>query len=103
VVSGRDGLCAVRSRPPIFIATLWAVASWLFFGVARSLHIDPDMLAVTASPARTAWKNSQPTRQPPGETSVPLSALQLRYPASAARNIVSEEDPDREIRGREEV
>src|ERR1700756_5458668 len=29
-----------RSRQPIFIATLWAVASWLFFRVARSLRID---------------------------------------------------------------
>ena len=29
-----------RSRRPIFIATLWAVASWLFFRVARSLRID---------------------------------------------------------------
>src|SRR5258705_13740336 len=28
-----------RSRRPIFIATLWAVASWLFFRVARSLRI----------------------------------------------------------------
>src|ERR1700740_71331 len=29
-----------RSGRPIFIATLWAVASWLFFRVARSLRID---------------------------------------------------------------
>jgi hypothetical protein len=29
-----------RSRRPIFIATLWAVPSWLFFRVARSLRID---------------------------------------------------------------
>src|ERR1700740_269808 len=29
-----------RSRRPIFIPTLWAVASWLFFRVARSLRID---------------------------------------------------------------
>src|SRR6201984_2873550 len=29
-----------RSRRPIFIATLWAVASWLFFRVARSLRIN---------------------------------------------------------------
>jgi hypothetical protein len=29
-----------RSRRPIFIATLRAVASWLFFRVARSLRID---------------------------------------------------------------
>ena len=43
-----------RSRRPIFIATLWAAASWLFFGVARSSRIDLDMLVATASPARTA-------------------------------------------------
>ena len=49
------------SRRPILIATLRAVASWLFFCVARSLRIDSDMLVVTASPARTALKNSQPT------------------------------------------
>jgi len=28
-----------RSRRPIFIATLWAGASWLFFRVARSTRI----------------------------------------------------------------
>src|ERR1700726_3786232 len=28
-----------RSRRPIFIATLWAGASWLFFGVARSTRM----------------------------------------------------------------
>ena len=32
-----------RSRRPIFIATLWAAASWLFFRVARSSRIDLDM------------------------------------------------------------
>jgi hypothetical protein len=37
------------------------VASWLIFGVAHSLRIDPDMLVVTASPARTALKISQLT------------------------------------------
>jgi hypothetical protein len=37
------------------------VASWLIFGVAHSLHIDLDMLVVTASPARTALKISQLT------------------------------------------
>jgi hypothetical protein len=37
-----------RSRRPIFIATLWAAASWLFFRVARSLHIDLDMLVARA-------------------------------------------------------
>jgi hypothetical protein len=50
-----------RSRRPIFIATLRAVASWLFFRVARSLRIDSDMLVVSASAARTALKNSQLT------------------------------------------
>jgi len=48
-----------RSRRPIFIATLLAAASWLFFGVARSLHMNLPMLVTTASPARTALKNSQ--------------------------------------------
>jgi hypothetical protein len=50
-----------RGRRPIFIATLRAVASWLFFRVARSLRIDSDMLVVSASAARTALKNSQLT------------------------------------------
>jgi hypothetical protein len=50
-----------RRRRPIFIATLRAVASWLFFGVARSLRIHADMLVVSASAARTALKNSQLT------------------------------------------
>jgi hypothetical protein len=44
-----------RSRRPIFIATLRAVASWLFFRVAHSLHIDSDMLVARA------LKNSQLT------------------------------------------
>jgi hypothetical protein len=50
-----------RSRRPIFIATLRAAASWLFFGVARSLRIHSDLLVVSASAARTALKNSQLT------------------------------------------
>jgi hypothetical protein len=50
-----------RSRPPIFIATLRAAASWLFFRVARSLRIDSDMIVATVSPAQTALKNSQLT------------------------------------------
>jgi len=37
-----------RSRRPIFIATLWAAASWPFFGVARSLRIPLDMLVARA-------------------------------------------------------
>ncbi|HEX6565806.1 MAG TPA: hypothetical protein VF020_16075 [Chthoniobacterales bacterium] len=44
-----------RSRRPIFIATLRAVASWLFFCVAHSLRINSDMLVVRA------LKNSQLT------------------------------------------
>src|ERR1700746_550189 len=56
-----------RSRRPIFIATLWAAVSWPFFRVARSSRIDSDMLVATASPAPTALKNTQLTRQPPGE------------------------------------
>jgi len=50
-----------RSRRPIFIATFRAAASWPFFRVARSLRINLDMRVVTASPARTALKNSQLT------------------------------------------
>jgi tetratricopeptide (TPR) repeat protein len=50
-----------RRRRPIFIATLWATVSWLFFRVARSSRIDSDMLVPTASPAQTALKNSQLT------------------------------------------
>jgi hypothetical protein len=37
-----------RRRRPIFIATLRAVASWLFFRVARSLRINSDMLVARA-------------------------------------------------------
>ena len=43
------------SRRPIFIATLWAAASWLFFHVARSSRIDLDMIVTRA------LKNSQLT------------------------------------------
>ena len=43
------------SRRPIFIATLRAVASWLFFRVARFLRIKLDMLVARA------LKNSQLT------------------------------------------
>jgi hypothetical protein len=50
-----------RGRRPIFIATLRAVASWLFFRVAHSSRINSDMLVVSASAARTALKNSQLT------------------------------------------
>jgi hypothetical protein len=44
-----------RGRPPIFIATPWAAASWLFFHVVRSLRIDLDTRVAPAS------KNSQLT------------------------------------------
>jgi hypothetical protein len=45
----RDPIPGPRdSRRPVFIATLRAVASWLFFRVARSLRIDPDMLVARA-------------------------------------------------------
>jgi hypothetical protein len=50
-----------RRRRPIFIATLRAVASWLFVCVAQSLRINSDMLVASASAARTALKNSQLT------------------------------------------
>jgi hypothetical protein len=53
-----------RSRRPIFIATLRAVASWLFFRVAHSLRINSDMLVVRA------LKNSQLIRQLPDESHV---------------------------------
>jgi len=33
-----------RRRQTLFKPTLWAVASWLIFGVAHSLRIDLDML-----------------------------------------------------------
>ena len=50
-----------RGRRPIFIATLRAAASWLFFCVALSSRINSDMLVANASPARTVLKNSQLT------------------------------------------
>ncbi len=50
-----------RSRRPIFIAALRAVASWLLFCVAHSSRINSDMLVASASAARTALKNSQLT------------------------------------------
>jgi hypothetical protein len=59
-----------RSRRPIFIATLRAVASWLFFRVAHSSRINSDMLVASASAARTALKNSQLIRQLPDESHV---------------------------------
>ncbi len=58
-----------RGRRPIFIATLRAVASWLFFlRRGGSLRIDADMLVVSASAARTALKNSQLIRPSPDES-----------------------------------
>ena len=54
-----------RSRRTLFNPTHRAVASWLMFlSRGRGTHssrIDLDMLVVTASPARTALKNSQLT------------------------------------------
>src|SRR6516164_875450 len=44
-----------RGRRPIFIATLRAAASWLFFRVVRSSRIDLDTIVARA------LKNSQPT------------------------------------------
>jgi hypothetical protein len=44
-----------RGHRPIFMATLRAVASWLFFCVAHSLRINSDMLVARA------LKNSQLT------------------------------------------
>ena len=44
-----------HSRRPIFIATLPAAASWLFFRVARSSRIELDMIVARA------LKNSQLT------------------------------------------
>ena len=51
----RDVTDEQRSRRAIFNATPWAAASWLFFRVARSLHINLDMLVARA------LKNSQLT------------------------------------------
>ena len=53
-----------RGRRPIFIATLRAVAIWLFFRVALSLRINSDMLVVRA------LKNSQMVRPWPDESHV---------------------------------
>ena len=53
-----------RSRRPIFLATLRAVASWLFFRVARSLRINSDMLVAPA------LKNSQLIPRPRDESHV---------------------------------
>src|SRR5262249_41685612 len=80
----RDVTDEQRSRRPIFIATLRAAASWLFFRVARSSRPAPvsrwrnghrsvakqnwcGMLVATASPVRTALKSSQLTPRPRGE------------------------------------
>jgi hypothetical protein len=55
---------AQRSRRPIFIATLRAVASWLFFRVARFLRIDLDVFVAGT------LKNSQRIRPWPDESHV---------------------------------
>jgi hypothetical protein len=58
-----------RGRRPIFIATLRAVANWLFFlRRGGSLRINLDMLVFSAGAARTALKNSQLIRQRPDES-----------------------------------
>jgi hypothetical protein len=46
---GLDVTDEQRSRRPIFIATLWAAASWLFFRVARSSRVDSGMLVATTT------------------------------------------------------
>ena len=54
---------------PIFNATLRAAAGWLFFRPAAA-GLDPYESGYgrfTASPARTALKNSQLIRRPPGD------------------------------------
>ena len=60
------------SRRPIFIATLRAVASWLFFfrRGGTLLTINSDMLVASASAARTALKNSRLIPQLPDESYV---------------------------------
>jgi hypothetical protein len=55
---------AQRSRWPIFIATLRAVASWLFFRVARFLRIDLGVFVAGT------LKNSQLIRPWPDESHV---------------------------------
>ena len=49
-----------RSRRPIFLATLRAVASWLFFRVARSLRINSDMRPPHALPTAHFERNHMP-------------------------------------------
>src|SRR5215468_5183126 len=66
-----------RSRRPIFIATLRAAASWLFFRVARSSRIDLDMLVARA------LKNSQLTPRPRGERHAYFGDRTLGYFDSA--------------------
>ncbi len=45
---GRDVTDEQRSRRPIFNATLRAAGGWLFFRVARSARMHPDMGASLA-------------------------------------------------------
>jgi hypothetical protein len=68
-----------RSRRPIFNATLRAAAGWLFFRVARSLRINLDMLVATASPARTALKNSQLIRHLPDDVIIICETVHWRF------------------------
>jgi hypothetical protein len=46
-----------RSRRPEFLATLRAAAGWRFFGVARSLRINLDMLVAPRIPTRNTSCN----------------------------------------------
>ena len=70
-----------RGRRPIFIATLRAAAGWLFFGVARSLCIDLDMLVAPPASLREALragralKNSQLIRRLPDHMSATYETM----------------------------
>jgi len=61
-----------RGRRPIFNATLRAAAGWLFFRPATA-GLDPYESRYgrfTASPARTALRNSQLIRRLPGDITI---------------------------------
>src|SRR5947199_7777246 len=73
-----------RSRRPIFIATLWAAPSWLFFRVARSLRIDLDTLVAHA------LKNSQLIRPLPDETYAYFGDRTLARRSRNHKGLVSE-------------
>jgi hypothetical protein len=82
----RDPTRSLPSRRPIFNATLWAAASWLFSRPAAAMAaggLDPYESRygcfVTASPARTALKNSQLIRRPPGDRRTTSPFYERRY------------------------